>query len=70
MCRCSVDLTSLPRNVTHDFTLPLVNREGIVGEEKSTLHFTLCITGTKAKVKADKEEGKGETRNYVSAILD
>ena len=36
--------------MTHDFTLPLVDRgDEEVKEGESTLHFTLCVTGMKVE---------------------
>ena len=56
--RCSVDLTSLPRDVTLDFTKSLVDRENeMVGE--SSIHFNLAITASRVEDGDDMvEQGK------------
>lgn len=57
--RCFVDLTTLSRNVTHDFTLSLMNSENEeVKDGECTLHFNLCITGTRLKEDGETEKDK------------
>lgn len=59
-----MDLTSFSRDVTHDFTLPLVNRDSKPEEGQSTVHFKLCITATKVEEDEEHEE-QIMAKNYV-----
>ena len=53
--------------MTHDFTLPLLNKDDSIENEDTTIHFTLCITATKV-VEDEKDveaECKKIARSYV-----
>lgn len=63
-----MDLTTLSRNVTHDFKLPLVDRDDeVVKEGECTLHFNLCITGTRVEEEQEEEESMTVANKYVCA---
>ena len=66
-----MDLTSLPRDVTLDFTKSLVDRENeMVGE--SCIHFNLAITASRVEDEDDmaKEQGKkpSHSNDYVRPL--
>ena len=55
--RCSVDLLTLPRDVTHNFTLPLLTKDNEPRGEDCCIHFSLCITGNQMEDGGKTGEG-------------
>ncbi len=55
-----MDLTSLSRDVTLDFTKSLVDRDNADVGEDTTIHFSLAITASRVEREREEEEGDGE----------
>ena len=65
LSRCSVDITDLKRDVTHDMWLPLIGVNGL--DSSGSIHFTLVITGT--PVTEETECHSNMEKSYVCHLI-
>lgn len=67
--RCSVNLTSLPRDVTLDFKKPLLDREDEEVGEGAYIHFNLAITASKVDPGQEGDESTNQRQEAINSYV-